>query len=75
MTHDLLHAIRAVTRLRHSVVAAVSRRSRSFETNRELKVQSLRHTLKQLQADPTSAGFDPRDRRMTHAGSLGHLAL
>jgi hypothetical protein len=47
----------------------------SFETNRELKFQRLRHTLKQFKADPASAGFDPRDRRMTHAGSLGHFAL
>jgi hypothetical protein len=57
------------------VVAAVSRRWWSFDTNRELKFQRLRHTLKQLQADPTSAGFDPRDRCMTHTCSLGHFAL
>jgi hypothetical protein len=47
----------------------------SFKTKRELKFQSFRNALKELEANPTSAGFDPRDRRMAHAGSLGHLAL
>jgi hypothetical protein len=47
----------------------------SFETNSELQFKSFRDALKQLEADATSAGFDPCDRGMTHAGALGHFAL
>ncbi len=45
------------------------------ETNRELKVERFRDPPEQFEADPASAGFDSRDRRMIHASSLGYFTL